>query len=269
MRIFDFERIARSDRTAERYLLDSIVKTGPIACPQCRAEKLYAIEGGARRRCVRCGHSFHPWNGRWIGEVKISAKKWLWIVKFFELEMPASKISAETGVSYPTCLKALNVVRRSLAAPAADEVLDRSPAAGTEPVIGTLETRDGGAEIYGAVSPEAIRCILRMAGGYLVAVDRSLAYASMHYRGQELAIVDKGDRFPFWRVYCSGKPGVWHAAKTGLVRHHGVSGAKLPLYIREMEFRYLNRHRDLFDLIVERICGPAAPADRSLALISV
>jgi transposase len=268
MEIFSFEKIARNDRAAERYLLDSCSRAGPIECASCGAGKLYVIENGARRRCARCGRSFRPWSGRWIGEMKISARKLLWIVKLFELDLNASSISSETAVSYPTVLRALDVIRRSIAGAPARGRSARRSVAGNEPLIGSLGASIPGVQIYRTVADDAIRCILPMAGGYIVGIDRSLSYASVSYRGEELPIVDRGERFPFWRVYCSAGTGFWQYAKERLAKHHGVSDAKLPLYIGEMEYRYLNRGRRLFDLLVERLCGRIDPPTRSLPLIS-
>ncbi len=268
MDVFDFEKIARSDRAAERYILDSCAKAFPAECPSCGDGRLYVIEGGARRRCARCGRSFHPWSGRWIGEIRISARKWLWIVKLFELDMHASAISLETAVSYPTVLKALDVVRRSIAGEPSEDIACRFIREGDETLIGCRGTGVYGIRICETVAAAAISCILRLASGYLVWADRSLTYASLGYRGEDLSLVDRGERFPFRRVYCSAQTGFWQFAKERLAKHHGVSDAKLPLYLREMEFRYLNRRRRLFDLFIERLCARAEPADRSLPLIS-
>ena len=266
--VFDFEKIARNDRAAERYILDSCERARPSVCPSCGGGKLYVIEGGARRRCARCSRSFHPWSGRWIGEMRISARKWLWIVKLFELDMNATTISSETAVSYPTVLKALDVVRRSIAGAPPGGIACHFPREGEEPLIGRHGTGGSGVRVCETVPAGSIRCILRLASGYLVWADRSLSYTSLGYRGEDFSLVDRGERFPFWRVYCSTEASFWQYAQERLVKHHGVSDAKLPLYLREMEFRYLNRRRQLFDLLIELLCARVETEDPSLPLIS-
>jgi hypothetical protein len=42
--------------------------------------------------------------------LNISFKKWLWIIKFFELEVSARKIAQQVGLSYPTVLKAVTII---------------------------------------------------------------------------------------------------------------------------------------------------------------
>jgi transposase len=43
-------------------------------------------------------------------------------------------------------------------------------------------------------------------------------------------------------------------AKERLMKHHGVSKHRFPLYLKELEFRYSHRAGDLFDLIANYLC---------------
>ncbi|MCX5704170.1 MAG: DDE transposase, partial [Candidatus Omnitrophica bacterium] len=36
--------------------------------------------------------------------------------------------------------------------------------------------------------------------------------------------------------------------------HHGVSKKRFPLYLKEMEFRYNYRSRNIFHLLVKNLC---------------
>jgi len=47
----------------------------------------------------------------------------------------------------------------------------------------------------------------------------------------------------------TGLEGFWNYAKERIVKFHGVSKEKFPLYLREMEFRYNHRNADIFDQI--------------------
>jgi len=51
-------------------------------------------------------------------------------------------------------------------------------------------------------------------------------------------------------VYINGIEGFWSFAKENMAKHHGVSSDKFLLYIKEMEWRYNNRNKDLFDLLL-------------------
>ncbi|MDO8722660.1 MAG: IS1595 family transposase, partial [Syntrophales bacterium] len=58
--------------------------------------------------------TFHDLSGRWINLVQITCREWLWIIKLFELELSARKISQQINLSYPTVLKALTVIRLAI-----------------------------------------------------------------------------------------------------------------------------------------------------------
>jgi transposase len=67
-------------------------------------------------RCRRCSYDFHDFSSRWLNLLRISFQEWLWIIKFFELEMSARKIAQQVGLSYPTVLKAVTVIRMAILA---------------------------------------------------------------------------------------------------------------------------------------------------------
>lgn len=254
MRIVPFLTVARNEGTSRRFLLEACRLAHPFACPSCGAEKLYEIERGARRRCARCGYSFAPFKGRWLGAVNIPARAWLWIAKLFELDMPASTISEETAISYPTVLKALETIRMAM-------VGGRGPGFGEAPprdeaVVGSTRTSIKGGLVSELLDPRMIRRSIPLSRGRMICADRSVPFTSLACAGEELPLVDRGNRFPRWRIYCSADPGFWPYAKERLAKHHGVSERKLALYILELEFRYINRARQLFDVIVERLAAP-------------
>lgn len=40
-----------------------------------------------------------------------------------------------------------------------------------------------------------------------------------------------------------------------LAKFHGVSKEKFPLYLKEIEFRYNNRSKNIFNLTVQNLCS--------------
>lgn len=257
MQVFAFEKIAKSETNARRYLLENCLRIRNLECPLCGADRIYVIEHGERRRCARCGHSFCDFAGRWLNDVKISPDKWLWIIKLFELEMPATTISEETGISYPTVLKALDVTRRAIVGRRETQSADALAAPGwlDDVVVAVSAGAQSAVQTLTAVPTGLIRCAMKLARGALVCVDRSLTCGTVLCCGRELKLVDRGDRSPHQRVFLDGMEGFWPFAKERLVKHHGVSDDKLPLYIRELEFRYLHRDVQLFDVLVEKLCS--------------
>ena len=58
--------------------------------------------------------------------------------------------------------------------------------------------------------------------------------------------LDHKKKFSTGKVYINGLEGFWSYAKERLIKHHGVSKEKFPLYLKEMEFRYNNRNTTIF-----------------------
>jgi transposase len=52
-------------------------------------------------------------------------------------------------------------------------------------------------------------------------------------------------------VYINGIEGFWSFAKERLQKFHGVNPEKFPLYLKELEFRYNHRNRDIYDDVVK------------------
>jgi transposase len=52
-------------------------------------------------------------------------------------------------------------------------------------------------------------------------------------------------------VYINGIEGFWAFTKERLMKHLGISKEKFLYYIKEMEWRYHNREKDLFEILVD------------------
>ncbi|MGD0275348.1 MAG: transposase [Syntrophales bacterium] len=54
-------------------------------------------------------------------------------------------------------------------------------------------------------------------------------------------------------INCNGVEGFWSYAKERLIKYHGVSKEKFPLYLKEMEFRYNNKSKPIFNSLAQLI----------------
>ena len=124
MDLKSFESIIKQENPARLFLIKSCWKNYRRFCIRCRGHKIYRIIG-KRYRCKRCGYTFHDFSGRWINELHITPKQWLWVIKLFELELSAKKISEQIKLSYPTVLKAVHMIRLAIIAnsPNGDDLL--------------------------------------------------------------------------------------------------------------------------------------------------
>lgn len=78
-----YEHLIRSESAARKYMLGFCWKTHQRFCPVCRQRKLYKLTD-SRRRCSRCGYTFHDFSGRWLNLVDLSCGHWLRLIKLFD-----------------------------------------------------------------------------------------------------------------------------------------------------------------------------------------
>jgi transposase len=84
MDVIGFNDLVSSESAARRYFLGFCWKNHQRFCPRCRERHLYRLAGG-RRRCSRCGYTFHDFSRRFIAASAFDCRQWLWFLKFFEL----------------------------------------------------------------------------------------------------------------------------------------------------------------------------------------
>ena len=274
MNIKGFESLVKSENKARLYFARLVWKNGHVFCPRCRSRKVYRLIG-KRYRCKSCGYTFHDFTGRWINKLNISYRDWLWVIKLFELELSARKIAEQVGFSYPTVLKAVTIIRLSLMANSPDHdlfggeiELDEAyfggkrkgkrgrGAAAKVPVFGILE-RDGVVRVE-AVKDVTAKTLLSLTiktvrRGSIVYTDKYRSYDSLMFCGYRHLKINHKKRFATGKVYINGIEGFWSYAKERLIKHHGVSKEKFPLYLKEMEFRYNHRNDNFFFLITKNL----------------
>ena len=207
----------------------------------------------------------------------MSAVQWLWIIKLFELEVSVRKMALQLSLSYRSVYAAVTAIRMAILSHAEDaksllggEIeLDEAyfggrrkgkrgrGAAGKVPVFGILE-RDG--QVHVSVVQDVSAATLlkltvkKVRRGSVVYTDRFGSYDSLMFCGYRHLKIDHQKLFSSGRVYINGLEGFWSWAKERLMKHHGVSKARFPLYLKELEFRYNHRTGDLFDQVANYLC---------------
>ena len=276
MELNAYQKLIDSERYARKYLLGKCFKNHQRFCPRCRQRKLYRLADG-RYRCSRCDYSFHDFSGRWINSGRLTAVQWLWIIKLFELEVSVRKMALQLGLSYRSVYAAVTAIRMAILSHAEDassllggEIeLDEAyfggrrkgkrgrGAAGKVPVFGILE-RDGQVHVSVVADVSAATLlkltVKKVRRGSVVYTDRFGSYDSLMFCGYRHLKIDHQKLFSSGRVYINGLEGFWSWAKERLMKHHGVSKVRFPLYLKELEFRYNHRTDDLFDLIANYLC---------------
>jgi transposase len=276
MDLNNYHKLISSESKAYKYLSKKCLKNGHRICPRCNNRKLYRLATG-KRRCSKCRYTFHDFSGRWVNHGRLSCIQWLSLLKLFELEQSVRKISEQMNLAYNTVYTAVETIRYSILAHAEDasdllggEIeLDESyfggrrkgnrgrGAAGKVPVFGVLE-RQGKVRV--TVVPDVsaktligltVKTVRR---GSIVYTDKFRSYDSLMFCGYRHLKVDHNKRFSSGKVYINGLEGFWSWAKEKIIKHHGISKAKFPLYLKELEFRYNNRHIDIFEKVANHLC---------------
>jgi transposase len=277
MELTIYESINKNDKSAIKYLSKKCLKNGHKICPRCKSRKLWKLDSG-RRRCSKCRYTFSEFSGRWLNQSRLSCQNWLRILKLFELEISTNKIASQLALPYNTVYRAVMIIRHAILCNADDaktllggEVeLDESyfggrrkgnrgrGAAGKVPVFGILERKGTvKVEIVPNVRAETILGITvkTVRRGSIVYTDRYKAYDSLMFCGYRHLSLDHKKHFSRGKVYINGLEGFWSWAKERLIKHHGISPKWFPFYLKELEFRYNNRHKDIFELSASCLCS--------------
>jgi len=247
------ESLLRSERRSHLFLINKAWRKHRRFCVRCHSTKIYRLSD-KRYRCARCGYTFHDFTRRWIGELNLSARQWLWVLKLFELEVPAARIAKEVGISYPTALKAVYLIRRAITqsngevycpGKAPDEEL---PSEEKGRIFAVLE-RNGKVAVCipKDVNSEAVvRDQARLAGqGSIVFTGPIGAYDALIMRRRWLP--PYAARRAHGRISFDGLEGFWSFARQRLGAFHGTSDRELLFFLNELAFRYNHRNEELFD----------------------
>ena len=266
MPLKSLESLFKSERRSYSHLVNAAWRQSRRFCVRCRGSKIYRL-ADKRYRCARCGYTFHDFTGRWIGELNLSARQWLWIVKLFELEIPPTQMAKEVGISYPTALKATYLIRRAIAQPNGDEG-DLS----TEPDIETanenlreadfrsrafgLTERDGSldivaledlnAEILLQEQPKFVKQGSIIFTGPFREYHGIILWRYRLSRRAAKSVVTGKSAF-------NGLDAFWNFARLRLGRFHRSSEQDLYYFLKEITFRYEQRNRDSFETLINLV----------------
>jgi len=277
----DIERHAKSEESARKFLERFCWPAGKSLCPRCGEAKSYTLAGG-RLRCAGCRYTFHALTGRFIGLAGLSPRQWLRLLRLFADEETAHAMAASLGLAYNTAYKAATVARLATLAASLDGLdILRSPlgrefgfdgrtlrpmpaddSLAAVPVFGILE-RDGVVFIdyLPDMAPEDLLHYNRNFSlplsclGAIVYSDRYLRYETLVTCGADFLsrrLVEVAGRAP---AVDPRQSGFWPYARERLVRFHGVTARKFPLYLKELEFRYNHRDHDILPILLANICS--------------
>ena len=263
MPLKSLESLFGSERRSFLHLVNEAWRHNRRFCVRCESSKIYRL-ADKRYRCARCGYTFHDFTRRWIGELNLTARQWLWVIKLFELEIPPSQLAREVGISYPTALKAIYLIRRAIAQatggenPAAADRgtnLERSAGEASGRVFGLAE-RKGKINIY-VLDGLSVEVVLREQPRF---VKQGAIVFTGPFREYDGLILWRfrlppgaARRLPKGKPTLDGLHGFWGFDRSKLSRFHRTSDQDLYYFLTELAFRYEHRNQALFDELISRV----------------
>lgn len=259
-----FKQLVKTEDSAAAYLKKHCWDNYRRYCLRCHSYQFYRIAGD-RYRCKRCAYTFHDFSGRWISKCRIGSRNWLMIIKLFENESSTRIIADEIAQSYPTVLKALDVLRLAIIANSSDatpwinHVYFRSVDLNAKGKPQSIYVVFGILDLDGNVKIDILEDftadkIMNLRPKML---RRSLIYYTDEYHPYDaLVFHDHSNAIPLSKsddsnhtYKINGENGFWEYVKTSISRYRGISKAKFPHYLKELEFRYNHRGQQIFELL--------------------
>jgi len=266
----EFIRIASDEDRSFEYLCSHLK---PLSCSLCGHNEFY-IMTRKRLRCKACKNDFKPLKNTKLSLLNLSSSEWLSLLKLFELSISGRKASQELHISYKTTLKGFDIIRKAIAEFLSkdDEILKgeievdesyfggkrkgkRGRGAGGKTIVFGILERGGkvSVSIVKDVKAESLlnETVKKVRRGSIVYTDQWKGYDSLMFCGYKHLNINHQYKFKQGKVYINGVEGFWSFAKERLIKHHGISKEKFLYYIKEMEWRYNNRGKDLYNDLID------------------
>ncbi len=271
MNLAGISEILHDGRSTMEFICKRYERTGTVRCISCGSKK-YTFQSRGYLRCGSCRTDYNPFRGARFKTVCISMRKWVMLMYLFDIEASALLASRQTGVSYPATLKAFDHMRCIIVNEMAktDRRLRSTfgpdgtcfggkrkgrTAKNKTVMFGILEGR-GKARVSIVKNTDAkallkntIKAVKR---GNITYTDRWHGYDSLVMSGYGNRQASHGKAFAYVRsVHIDSIDGFWSYAKQRLAIYHGIKPSKFLLYIKEMEWRYNNKNRDTFMMLLD------------------
>lgn len=241
-------------------------------CPRCKNKIFWKLKNGYYK-CQRCFYKFNDFTNTYINKVRIEFKEIVHLTYLFVLGVPAYRIRHYSKVSMKTIQKFFTIIRTAIY----NELVKEMKQAHFSGEIELDETMFGGKRSgkrgWGASGKHMIFGLYQRNGkvltfpissrskkvlfpiieqyikqGSLYYTDDWHAYSWLNIRGNHV-VVTKQKGQPKGRNHINGIEGFWSFAKHWLYQYRGIPKHHFHLYLKEIEFRFNNRHQNLFLLI--------------------
>jgi transposase-like protein len=218
-----------------------------------------------------------PNKNKYLKGTHISERKFRQLIKCFSLDLNAYETSKITNISHTTCKKLFQKLRiyiyKNLLENKIDDgefELDESyfgakrvrgkrgrGAAGKTPVFGLLK-RDGNVyvQIVKNCSKAELMPIIegKILEGSTIHTDGWKAYDGLVLNGYDhYRVFHSKDEFVRGKSHVNGIESFWSFTKRRLSQFNGLRDEMFYLHLKESEFRFNNRHNDLYVILLKNL----------------
>lgn len=252
---------------------------GRRLCPRCAERRLW--REGERFRCTRCRYPFGDFTGTYLERVRLAFNELAHLLYLFCLGVPAYRTRFYVGCSLRTTQRVFRMVREAIYDASLGEMealcgeleLDETlfggrrkgkrgwGAEGKKMVFGMYQ-RDGRVVTFPV--PDRRRATLlplvfrHTQRGSIYYTDEYRGYGVLSFRGKHHKVSHSKEEYASGRDHINSIEGFFSYAKVWLYHYRGVPNLYFHLYLKEIEFRFNHRGKDLFPLMA-RLLVKTAP----------
>ena len=251
---------------------------GKRKCPKCNYRLVYSIQD--KYRCKRCWYKFGDFTGTYLAKIRIPLNTIAHLLYLFSLGVPAYRTRFNIGVNLSTVQHAFRVFRESIYDSSIADIRLSGKIELDEAMFGGHRKGKRG---WGAEGKTLVFGIYKRNGqvitfpvpdrkhdtlmelikkhtrkGSLYYTDDYTAYASLNMRGKHKVVSHGMDEYVRDDAHINGMEGFWSYAKAWLYSYRGVSKQYFHLYLKEIEFRFNNRDKELFPILADLLVKPSS-----------
>jgi transposase len=247
---------------------------GRRVCPSCFYRKLYVLSSGYLK-CKRCRYRFKDFTGTFLEKVKISLDELAHILYLFVLGVPAYRSRWYIKPKLATVERIFRLIRLAIYDGLVQYLKNMKLSGEIEIDEALFGGHRKGKRGWGAEGKSLVFGIYQRNGkvitfpvsdrkhdtliplieqhtkkGSLYYTDDNTAYAALNLIGKHQIVAHGREEYVREdTTHINGIEGFWSYAKTWLYHYRGVPKQYLQFYLKEIEFRFNNRDRDLFPVV--------------------
>ncbi len=242
MNLLELSELLLDEKKAEEYLLKVGILKIFTECSKCGSSRITKISRG-RHRCNSCLSEWSNRAGSILHGQSLTASKLIGIIKLFSMDILASKTALELRINQTKVQRMFEVFREIIVGKEGVDIND-SLLKKHSPTF-TLSITDDIVSIGVADSSKTGRDIFIIKRTRVP--NREAAFRFLHNKVNSKEIRQKLDNMPVKQNH------FWRYANQRLQFFRGTKAKHLLQHLKEVEFKYNHRDKELFEILVAKI----------------